>query len=46
MYDVIIGYNEGCLSEDIGFYVAIGWDLVIGFGSLNFSVLVKVVISN
>lgn len=46
MYDVITGYNDGCFEGDIGFYVVVGWDFVIGLGSLNFFDLVKVVLSN
>lgn len=46
MYDVTAGHNEGCLSEDTGFYAATGWDPVTGFGSPNFPALVKAAISN
>ncbi len=41
LYDVISGYNEGCLSGDKGFHASKGWDPVTGNGTPNFAALVK-----
>ena len=46
MYDVTMGYNDGCLEGDTGFYAAAGWDPVTGSGSPNFPDLVKAALSN
>jgi len=43
--DCTLGYNAGCSSSVLGFYAITGWDAASGYGSPNYSLLSKYVLT-